>query len=199
VIVSTNCSPDTVYFVNEVLPVLQSYCATAGCHDISTGEAGVLMTDYVNIIKTGDVKPGKPKSSKLYKVVNGGGEEPMPPSGRPQLTSAQIDLIYKWIDQGAWNLACENEPCDTTVYTYSGAVWPTIQTYCLGCHSGTNPGAGILLTDYQHISTIATNPRFMGSITHTSPYKFMPQNAAQLSECRITQFRKWIEAGTPEN
>jgi len=198
-LVSANCSSDTVYFVNDVLPVLQSSCAVSGCHDAYSAEEGVIMTDYVHIMETGHVKPHKPHSSKLYKVITGGGEESMPPSGRPQLTTGQIDLIYKWIDQGAWNLVCENEQCDTTVFSFSGAIWPTVQTYCLGCHSGSNPGSGILLTDYQHISSIAANPRFIGSITHDPLYQPMPQNGNPLTDCRIIQIRKWIEAGMPEN
>jgi hypothetical protein len=198
-IISTNCSPDTVYFVNDVLPLLQSSCALSGCHDASSAQSRVIMTDYVNIVQTGHVKPGNPKSSRLYKVITGKGEEDMPPSPQSPMTSQQTDLIYKWIDQGAWNLQCLLEDCDTNIFTFSGAVWPVIQNTCLGCHSGNNPGAGIFLTDYQSISAIAADPRFMGAITHTAPYIFMPQNSNQLSDCRITQFRKWIAAGMPDN
>jgi uncharacterized membrane protein len=198
-IVTENCDPDTVYFVNDVLPMLQSNCAVSGCHDASTGEAGVMMTDYVNIVETGHVKPHKPKSNRLYKVITGGGEEPMPPSGRTQLTKEQTDLVYKWIDQGAWNKECATDNCDTTVFTFSGAIWPVIQNKCLGCHSNSNPGAGILLTDYQNIAAVAANPRFMGAITHTAPYIPMPQNGTQLSDCRITQFSEWIAAGMPND
>jgi len=198
-VLTENCSPDTVYFVNDVLPLLQSGCALSRCHDASAAEHGVIMTDYVNIVQTGKVKPGKPKSSKLYKVITGGGEESMPPSPHPQFNSDQTSMVYKWIDQGAWNLECLNENCDTTIYTFSGVIWPTIQNKCQGCHSGPDPGAGIMLTNYQEISSVAANPRFMGAITHTSPYSFMPQTGNQLSGCKITQFNEWIAAGMPND
>lgn len=199
IITSVNCSPDKVYFVYDVLPLLLSSCGLNGCHDPLSAQAGVIMTDYVNVVQTGDVKPGKPKRSKLYKVITGGGEESMPPSSQHPLTSEQKNLISKWIEQGAWNMQCLNENCDTNNYSFSGAVWPTVDNNCAGCHSGSNPGAGIILTDHQHIAAIAIDPRFMGSLTHTSPYKFMPWNGNKLSDCKITQIRKWIEAGTPDN
>jgi uncharacterized membrane protein len=198
-IVVVNCNPDSVYFVNDVLPLLQSGCAVSGCHDAATAESGVIMTDYVNIVETAHVKPGKYKSGKFYTVFNASGERSMPPSPRPGFTSEQKDLIYKWIDQGAWNLECQAEVCDTAVFTFSGAIWPTIQNKCLGCHNESNPGGGILLTNHLQISTVAADPRFMGAITHTAPYQFMPQNSAQLSDCRITQFSKWIAAEMPDN
>lgn len=194
-IVITKCTSDTVYFVNDVLPVIVSNCAISGCHDASSAAEGVVLTDYVNIIESGHVKPHKPNSSELYKVITGSGEELMPPSGRPQLTSDQTSMIRKWIDQGAWNLECVWENCDTNIYTFSGAIWPTIQNTCLGCHSAPNPGAGILLTNYEQIYSIAADPRFMGAITQTAPYVPMPQGGSPLSDCRIIQFNKWITAG----
>jgi hypothetical protein len=199
VITSANCSPDSVYFVNEVLPVMQSNCGNAGCHNPSSAKHGVIMTDYVNIVTTGKVKAGEPNSSKLYRIITGHGEEDMPPSSENQLTSEQKGLIKNWIEQGAWNLACLNEVCDTNNYTFSGAVWPIMQNHCIGCHSGSNPGANVVLSNYQQIASIAKDPRFLGAITNTPPYKFMPWIGSPLSECKITQIRKWIEAGTPDN
>jgi uncharacterized membrane protein len=198
-IVTENCSPDTVYFVNDVLPLLQSSCAVSGCHDAATAENGVIMTDYVNIVQTANVKPGKPNSGKFHTVFNASGERSMPPSPRPKFTTEQKDLIYKWIEQGAWNLECLADNCDSTVFTFSGAIWPTIQNKCLGCHTSPDPGAGILLTNYQEISAIAADPRFMGALTHTPPYQFMPQNGNQLSDCKISQFNNWIADGMPDN
>jgi len=199
VISSVNCNPDTVYFVNEVLPVLQSGCGNIGCHDPGTAEHGVIMTDYVNIVQTGKVKAGKPKSSRLYNVITSHGEHEMPPSPQYNLTDEQIQNVYTWIEQGAYNLACENVDCDTNNFTFSGAVWPIIQNHCLGCHSFSNPGANVVMTNYQQIAVLAKEPRFMGSVTNTPPYTFMPWIGSPLSDCNITQLRKWIEAGTPND
>lgn len=198
-IITSNCNADTVYFVNEVLPLLQSGCGVSGCHSAASAEEGVVMTDYISIVQTGHVKPGHPKSSRLYKVIHGGGFVIMPPDPRPRFTSDQEAIIYKWIEQGAWNLECLGDDCDSTIFTFSGAVWPTVQTFCLGCHSNSNPGAGIQLTDYQHIASAASNPSFIGAITHTPPYQPMPQNGNQLSDCRIAQISNWISAGMPDN
>ncbi len=35
------CDPDTVYFQNTVLPLIQSTCATTGCHDAASHQHGI--------------------------------------------------------------------------------------------------------------------------------------------------------------
>lgn len=92
----TNCSPDTVYFVNEILPMITSNCAQAGCHDNITQAEGIVLNSYSNIMRT--VRAGNASNSKLYKeIINGN----MPPAG--SMTQEQIDKIKKWINQGAKN------------------------------------------------------------------------------------------------
>ena len=69
VVKSDTCSPDTVYFVNDILPIIISNCAQSGCHDADAREDGVQLTDYDNIIETGKVEPGDPNDSELYEVL----------------------------------------------------------------------------------------------------------------------------------
>ena len=199
------CDPDTVYFQNTVLPLLQSTCGTTGCHDQASHQEDVILTDYFNIMETGEVKPFDPLDSKLYEVVKDDFQsDRMPPAPAPPLTQNQKEIIYKWIAQGALNNFCDNEPCDTLNVTFSGTIFPIIQNNCYGCHSGTNPSGGISLTNYQNIKAAGSiSPGSYGSLSGTIKWSAgniaMPENGNQLSDCKIKLIEKWIENGMPDN
>lgn len=174
-----------ICFANEILPLIQSYCSYSGCHDgISEG---MNLTTYNDIMEI--VKAGNADESKLYQVIIGGGEENMPPYGKPQLTTEQVVLIHNWIEQGALNTTCS---CDTSIFTFSGAVLPTIQAYCKSCHSA----PPVNLSDYTSIVNAVNNQNLYGSITGTGT--LMPPSG-KMPECRITQIGKWIGSGKPNN
>ncbi|MBL0336936.1 MAG: hypothetical protein IPP73_16900 [Chitinophagaceae bacterium] len=193
----TNCSADTVYFVNTVQPLLNSTCAMSGCHDAATHKDGIELTSYAKIMATGGVNPGNPGSSKLYKVLSKSGSDRMPPPPNAGYTQAQKDIIYKWIAQGAKNNSCN--ACDTTLYTYSGAIAPMMNTYCKGCHQPASLGGGIDLSTYAAVKVQALNGKLMGSITQASGFSAMPKGGSKFSDCKITQLQKWIAAGMPNN
>lgn len=50
------CSPDTVYFEQQLLPILQSNCASPNCHDNITHEEGVWLTSYEFTLTTGIIR-----------------------------------------------------------------------------------------------------------------------------------------------
>jgi hypothetical protein len=59
------CDSNRVYFDKQVLPLLLSSCAVAGCHDPITREDGVVLNSFDNVINTGDIKAFDPGGSKL--------------------------------------------------------------------------------------------------------------------------------------
>src|SRR5687768_3675207 len=63
------CSPDSVYFNRDILPLLSSNCAASGCHDAGSAQDGVILTDYQKIMGTGKIKPGDPFDSDLFQVI----------------------------------------------------------------------------------------------------------------------------------
>jgi hypothetical protein len=194
------CDPDTVYFQNEILPLLISSCGVTGCHDPGTAQDGVILTDYASIMQTADVRPGNPDGSDLYeKITDSDPDDRMPPPPNQPLNAEQIARIERWILQGAQNNHCENTSCDTLNVTFSGQIFPVIQNTCLGCHSGPNPTGILLLTNHSQIASVAASGRLLGAIKHQNGYQPMPQNGAQLNQCIITQFEKWISDGTPNN
>jgi uncharacterized membrane protein len=197
--VGTTCSKDTVYFVQQVLPILQSSCAMSGCHDAASHKEGIRLDSYANILSTGGINTGNPTSSKIYRVMVKTGEERMPPSPAAAMTNTQLSTISKWIGQGAKNNSCIESGCDTTNVKYSTHIKPIIQNACLGCHNGASPGGGINLATYAGVKAIADNGKFFGSISHLTGYKAMPQNGNKLSDCQINMVKIWINQGSPDN
>jgi hypothetical protein len=194
------CNPDSVYFNNDILPILISNCTM--CHSSSGGEETFNLSSYTAVMYSGTVSPGNPSRSRMYRSITGSGEDRMPPSSKPPLSQAQIDLIYKWIQQGAKNLTCD--ACDTGKYTFSGAVFPVIQNNCLGCHSGSNPGGGVSLASYNNILVVVNNGKLMCDLNQTTNsscpnWNAMPKGGYKLSDCILNQFNKWIKNGAKNN
>jgi uncharacterized membrane protein len=194
--VATTCSAYTVYFVNDIMPVISSNCTMSGCHDNTTHADGVNLTSYSRIMQY--VSAGNAANSKLYKVVNKTGSDRMPPPPMPALTTAQKALIQKWISQGAKNNNCTGR-CDTAVFTYSGAVKTIMDNKCAGCHNPANLGGNIDLSTYNGVRTVAVNGKLYGSVAQQVGYSPMPKNATKLSDCEIRQVQKWIGAGSQNN
>jgi hypothetical protein len=197
---TTVCSPDTAYFQQQVLPIFISNCAMSGCHDVISRQDGVVLTDYNNIMTTGEVRPFNPNSSKIWEKINDNDpSDIMPPPPRNPLSQAQKDVIRKWIQQGAKNNSCVASACDTSNVTFSGTIQPIVNAKCAGCHSGTPPQGGINLTTHASVKAKVTDGRLWGSINHLPGFSPMPKGGSKLSDCEIKQFKKWMDAGAPNN
>lgn len=195
---AVNCSPDTVYFQQTVLPLITSNCAMSRCHDAVTKKDGVNLSDYANILR--EVKISSPTSSPLYKCLFASSEDRMPPAPAAEFTLAQKSTILTWIQQGAKNNSCSNTAnCDTLNVTFSSSVFTVLKNYCIGCHSTTNPSGGVDLSTYAAVKVYASNGRLVGSITHAAGYKPMPSSTSKLGACEINQIKAWVTKGMLNN
>ena len=94
--------PETVSFSNDIIPIFSSYCVS--CH-VNGGsfQALILTSDvaYDQLFTDGMNAPYinllDPTSSSLYLKMNTN----MPPAGL--LSSDKMEMILKWIEQGAEN------------------------------------------------------------------------------------------------
>jgi len=90
-------------FAKEVLPILKASCAK--CHDAKTKKGGLDLSTYDAVKKGGKggmaISAGAPDNSTLYTSISGAKPE-MPKSAKP-LVKNQVDLIAKWIKEGAKN------------------------------------------------------------------------------------------------
>ncbi len=96
-----------VSYFNQIRPILQANCQ--GCHQPAKAKGGYVMTDFAGLFKGGDnegaaIVPGKPTESAMLALIapDKDGEAEMP-KGKKPLHSAEIELIKKWIAEGAKN------------------------------------------------------------------------------------------------
>lgn len=198
VVTDNPCDPDSVYFQVDVLPILRSNCAFSGCHGGGSSESGVELSNYANVMATADVRAGDPDGSDLYEVIiETDIDKRMPQPPYDPLDSNQIALIKKWIEQGALNNSCNR--CDTSNVTFQMNVKPIIQNNCQGCHSGNNPSAGILLTNYNEINIRVQSGQLLGAIKHELGFANMPDGQPKLNQCLINQIEIWINEGALNN
>src|SRR5262245_23690962 len=97
--------PAVVSYSKDVRPLFVQHCQ--GCHQPAKAQGGYVMTSYADLLKKGDgenlpLVAGKPAQSELVaQITPQGGKPPRMPKGRDPLTEAQVNLIRKWIEQGA--------------------------------------------------------------------------------------------------
>lgn len=195
------CDPSLVYYEQDIQPILISNCTKSGCHNDKDHAEGVSYSSYSQTIRTGKVRAGNPSGSKLYTSLTGKGEKSMPQGASP-LPTEQIDLIGRWIEQGAKNLVCQDSvssTCDVTNVTYGQTVAPIMRKYCTGCHGGAGASAGIKLDTYAGVSAQAKRGYLYGTITHASGYIAMPSISSKIPACSIEQIKKWIDEGVLNN
>lgn len=200
--VSAPCDKNIVYFNKDIQPLLTTYCSSPmsqknpeGCHDAISHKDGVNLSNYSDIISTGevDIKTFNPASGEMMKQILKG---KMPPLGSPALSQDQINLIQKWITQGAKNNYCAE--CDTAGYKFATGITPLIGTFCLGCHTGNSPGGGYLLTNYTEIMKIDTAVLLRAiNWGNANTAKNMPRT--KLMSCQIDNITKWINDGRKNN
>ena len=188
----------SVCFQRDVLPIFTGSCAMSGCHDAITVKSGYNLTSYATI-KIKGLVPGSSASSKLYTECTKG---KMPVAPIPKLDSTQLSFIRRWIDKGAPNDTNCSVTCDTTKFTYASAIAPILSKYCYSCHAvapAVSSGGGIVLDNYNSLLIQAQNGKLLGDIGHSTGFNAMPLGGSQLLDCKITQIRKWIEAGAQNN
>jgi mono/diheme cytochrome c family protein len=87
----------TVDFVRDIQPIFQANCVQ--CHG-ATKASGFLRLDAKQIaLKV--ITPGNARESRLLQRILGEGGQPRMPMGGEPLPAAQIELLRKWIDEGA--------------------------------------------------------------------------------------------------
>ncbi|MGC6459089.1 MAG: DUF1553 domain-containing protein [Akkermansiaceae bacterium] len=94
-----------VDFEMQIQPLLERNCTK--CHGEKKKKGGLRLDRPTTILKGGDSgEPlfvvGKRKESHLYKVVSREDpDEAMPPKGKDALSPEEVELIGRWIDEGA--------------------------------------------------------------------------------------------------
>lgn len=94
-------APMTTY-AEHVKPILEARCFR--CHNADSAKGGLNLATHAATLEGGSSGPvltaGDPDASRLIALVLQTEEPVMPPSGDP-LTAEQIDILRKWIADGA--------------------------------------------------------------------------------------------------
>jgi hypothetical protein len=88
---------ERVDFVREVRPILERSCLA--CHGAQS-QMGNLRLDVRNVAQRVIIS-GDAGKSELFRRVAGIGEQARMPMGGKPLSAAQIEIIKRWIDEGA--------------------------------------------------------------------------------------------------
>ncbi len=94
----------TVSYYKQIRPIFQAHCQ--GCHQPAKARGEYVMTAFDKLLAGGEsgekaVVPGKPEVSHLVaQIVPKDGKAAMP-EGKKPLADNDIDLIKRWVAQGA--------------------------------------------------------------------------------------------------
>src|SRR5271165_165140 len=97
--------PDIVSYARDVRPIIQQHCQ--GCHQPAKAEGSFVMTSYADLLKKGDHEepgfvPGNADQSLIVRQITPQkGKPPEMPRGKEPLTAREVNLIKRWIAQGA--------------------------------------------------------------------------------------------------
>ena len=104
------CERGAVSYSNDVVPILDKYCKS--CH--VAGQAGYVVSgfelgSYESLMKGTQfgpvVLPGDPLASVLVMLIEGRVDPAlrMPHGDAPAPTPAEVQVIRRWVEQGAKN------------------------------------------------------------------------------------------------
>ncbi len=107
--------PNNGFENSQVAKVFADNCAIEGCHAGSTPQNGLSLETHQGVISGSTARPNgganyggeviipfDSESSLLYKMASAA-ISPRMPFGRTPLTQGQLDIVKRWIDNGAQN------------------------------------------------------------------------------------------------
>ncbi len=94
----------TISYYKQVRPIFQAQCQ--GCHQPAKAGGGYVMTSFARLLAGGDSKsaavvPKKAAESHLIEQITPDGGKAEMPKDKPPLSVAEIEIVMKWIEQGA--------------------------------------------------------------------------------------------------
>lgn len=119
IFVSALQAQDAVSFQKQIRPILQRNCE--GCHQPASRQSGLSLVDYRSFHEGGRkgaaFVPGSPEKSVIVSYLTGETKPQMPFGGKP-LPDDQIELVRRWIREGAK----DDSPADSSDSVPAGPV-----------------------------------------------------------------------------
>ena len=97
-------APVPVSYYKQVRPIFQAQCQ--GCHQPAKAGGGYVMTSFARLLAGGESKaaavvPKKPDESNLLDLITPVDGKAEMPKDKPALAAAEIEVVRKWVAQGA--------------------------------------------------------------------------------------------------
>jgi mono/diheme cytochrome c family protein len=131
VALTEEATPAKVRFETQIQSILDAKCKR--CHGGEKRSAELSLASSRELLKGSESGPvivaGKPDESLLVEMIKAG---EMPPKDNPQLTPAELELIRRWISEGA---AFSDSPQIAAEITQHQIV-PLMLLRCAACHGG---------------------------------------------------------------
>jgi mono/diheme cytochrome c family protein len=196
-----------VDFAREVQPIFAARCYS--CHGPQARVSGLRLDNRESVFRGGDsgvpaVVPGKSAESILIRYVTA--ENPkavMPPSG-PRLTSSEIEVLRRWIDEGArW--PAESATPDNI--DFAADILPILETRCFECHGRNRQTHGLRLDlksaafkggDSGVPAIVPGNSAqslLIRYVAGLDPKIVMPAAGPRLTAGQVRALRTWIDQG----
>jgi mono/diheme cytochrome c family protein len=99
-----SADPDAIRFSRNIAPILVRKCVA--CHGPEKSKGGYRLDTFELLMKGGESKspsvtPGQPAESQLFRLITAEDADDRMPQKDEPLPSAQIEVIERWIRQGA--------------------------------------------------------------------------------------------------
>ena len=93
-----------ISYYTQVRPIFQAQCQ--GCHQPAKAGGDYVMTSFDRLFSGGEseelaIIPRKPAQSYLMGQITPHGDKAAMPKGKPPLTPAELEVVQKWIAEGA--------------------------------------------------------------------------------------------------
>jgi WD40 repeat protein/mono/diheme cytochrome c family protein len=101
----TKNETEKISYYKDVRPILQQHCQ--GCHQPAKAQGGFVMTGFAELFQKTEhdnpgIVPSKPDQSAVYKQITPReGKPPAMPRGKEPLADHDVNIIQRWIAQGA--------------------------------------------------------------------------------------------------
>ncbi len=221
---------EPIDFTNHVLPILEDRCFS--CHQepydkngrTIQPKAGLALNTYELVMKGNldatVVTAGDVEDSYLHEVLTLDEDDDMfmPPKGGP-LTPEQIDIIKRWIEEGAKPKAGGGGVADASGgISFHDHIFPILEERCLDCHGEPyvkngrtiHPKAGLALDTYEAVLKGNLDGEIIDRGEHEESTLYvvitldpddselMPPKGDPLTEEEIELIKNWIDEGAKE-
>lgn len=151
-----NCDQVAVTYDNQVFPVLESKCATSGCHNSTDAVAGVVVTNYNSL------KPYLLNGRFTAEVIT---DRTMPLGENNALTKEEYNLMICWEEQGFLentDTTTTTDLCPNTDVTYTNHVKGLLEQKCAdaGCHSPSSNAGNLNVLSFTSLSASINSGNF---------------------------------------